>query len=137
MQQQPSRSQDHAAHTLKILLVDDHPDILLAMSKLLHKWGYSIVTANCVRTALEQADKDSFDLLISDLGLPDGSGLDIMRELKHRYALRGIALSGYGTEEDIRHSREAGFEAHLTKPVSFEVLRQAIHFFAPLPENQK
>jgi len=133
----PPSSLDHAERPLKILLVDDHPDTLLAMSKLLRKWGYSIVTADCVRAALEQAAKDSFDLLISDLGLPDGSGLDIMRELKHRYALRGIALSGYGTEEDIRHSQETGFEKHLTKPVSFQDLRQAINYFAPPPDNQR
>ena len=127
----PSSSLAPTERPLKILLVDDHPDTLLTMSKLLRKWGCSIVTADCVQAALEQAARDSFDLLISDLGLPDGSGLDIMRELKHRYALRGIALSGYGTEEDIRQSLEAGFEEHLTKPVSFQDLRRAIGERAP------
>ena len=127
----PPASPNHAARSLKILLVDDHPDTLLTMAKLLRKWGYSVGTADCVRTALEQAAKDSFDLLISDLGLPDGNSMDIMRELKHRYALQGIALSGYGTEEDIRQSREAGFAEHLTKPVSFQDLRQAIDRMAP------
>lgn len=110
----------------KILLVDDHPDTLQAMSKLLRKWGYSVATADCVRAALEVADKQPFDVLLSDLGLPDGNGMDIMREVKRRYALRGIALSGYGTEEDIRRSLEAGFDKHLIKPVSFQDLRTAL-----------
>ncbi|MFP5284955.1 MAG: response regulator, partial [Thermoanaerobaculia bacterium] len=61
-----------------------------------------------------------------DLGLPDGSGLDLMRELGARHGLRGIALSGYGMEEDVQRSREAGFETHLTKPVNLETLREAI-----------
>lgn len=65
-------------------------------------------------------------MLISDLGLPDGSGLDIMRRVKALYALHGIALSGFGTEEDIRRSLEAGFEEHLIKPVSVNILREAI-----------
>jgi CheY-like chemotaxis protein len=63
---------------------------------------------------------------VSDLGLPDGSGHDLMRELKSRYGLSGIALSGYGMEEDVHQSREAGFDRHLTKPVSIQVLAAAI-----------
>ena len=64
--------------------------------------------------------------MLSDLGLPDGSGQDLMRELASRYGLRGIALSGYGMEEDIRRSREAGFLRHLTKPVDLQVLEATI-----------
>jgi len=122
----PPGSLAYEERPLKILLVDDHPDTLLTMSKLLRRWGYVVATADCVRAALELADKEPFDLLVSDLGLPDGNGMDIMRELKRRYTMSGIALSGYGTEEDIRQSREAGFAEHLTKPVSFQDLRQAI-----------
>ena len=78
-----------------------------------------VETAGDVATALELAGRHPFDLLISDLGLPDGSGHDLMRELRSRgHTFPGIALSGYGQEEDILRSREAGFAAHLTKPVS-------------------
>ena len=63
---------------------------------------------------------------LSDLGLPDGSGLDLMRELAGRTALRGIALSGYGMEEDVRQSLEAGFAKHLTKPVNLQALQAAL-----------
>jgi DNA-binding response OmpR family regulator len=69
---------------------------------------------------------EGLDLVISDLGLPDGSGLDLMRQLSTQHSLRGIALSGYGTEKDIRASREAGFALHLTKPVDLERLRAAL-----------
>jgi CheY-like chemotaxis protein len=110
----------------KILLVDDHPDTLLTLAKLLRRWGYAVVTADGVHAALDQAGRNGFDLLISDLGLADGSGLDIMRSLKLRYRMHGIALSGYGTEEDLRKSRDAGFDVHLVKPVNAEVLRAAV-----------
>jgi CheY-like chemotaxis protein len=60
--------------------------------------------------------------VISDLGLPDGDGRTLMRELRDRYGLTGIAFSGYGTEEDRRESQEAGFAAHLTKPVTLDAL---------------
>ena len=93
----------------KILLVEDHVDTLLTMARLLRKFGYPVVTAVSVQTALDLAAGEPFDLLISDLELPDGSGLEIMRYVKERSGMRGIALSGYGTDEDIRQSREAGF----------------------------
>jgi CheY-like chemotaxis protein len=121
--QAPAKFQETS---FKILLVDDHPDTLRIMARLLQKWGYRVTTADCVAKALEQAASDNFDLLVSDLGLPDGSGLDIIRELKGRYGLRGIALSGYGTDDDLRESRLAGFEEHLIKPVSVDVLRTSV-----------
>ena len=113
-------------HFRKILLVDDHEATLQTLSRILRRWGYGVETAICVKEALDVAAKKPFDLLISDVGLPDGSGLDIMREVKKRYGLRGIALSGYGTEDDIRQSREAGFDEHLIKPISFTALRSSI-----------
>ena len=89
--------------------------------------GHGVAMAGDVTTALELADQGAFDLLISDLGLPDGSGHDLMRLLRQRgHTPPGIALSGYGQEEDIQRSREAGFAAHLTKPASRELLVEAI-----------
>ena len=115
----------------RILLVDDHEATLQTLSRILRRWGYGVETAICVKEALDVAAKKPFDLLISDVGLPDGSGLDIMHEVKERYGLRGIALSGYGTEEDIRQSRDAGFGEHLIKPISFTSLRSAIQRTVP------
>jgi PAS domain S-box-containing protein len=110
----------------KILLVEDHADTLRILSRLLQKWGYNVQCASSVATALELAAQESFDILVSDIGLPDGSGLDIMRQTKERYGLHGIALSGFGTDDDRRESREAGFDEHLTKPVGIECLRTAV-----------
>ena len=80
-----------------------------------------------MKQALESASSKNFDLMISDLGLPDGSGLDLVRELRRRGSkLKAIALSGYGREEDVKRSREAGFDAHLTKPVEVDTLIEAV-----------
>ena len=69
---------------------------------------------------------EDFDLLISDIGLPDRSGYDLMREVRSSRRLPGIALSGFGTEQDVNESRAAGFSEHLTKPINFEQLEKAI-----------
>jgi CheY-like chemotaxis protein len=79
-----------------------------------------------VSEARRQAAAQPFDLVISDLGLPDGTGIDLMAELSSAYGLRGIALSGYGMEEDIARGREAGFIAHLVKPVQIAELRRML-----------
>jgi CheY-like chemotaxis protein len=96
------------------------------MTRLLGKPPYVVKAANTLALALEIATSEDFDLIISDIGLPDGSGLELMRQIRDRYASCGIALSGYGMEEDIRKSREAGFVAHLTKPVDFQKLKVTI-----------
>ena len=114
----------------RILLVDDSPDTLRILSLLLRKWGHSVTVADCVRTALEAAARERFDLLISDLGLPDGSGWDIMRHVKERYHLHGIAVSGFGTDEDVRESHKAGFEEHFIKPLNFQSLRASVQRIA-------
>jgi PAS domain S-box-containing protein len=111
---------------LKILLVEDDGPTLRVMTRLLGKPPYVVRAANTLALALEIAGAEDFDLIISDIGLPDGSGLELMRQIRDRYASRGIALSGYGMEEDIRKSREAGFVAHLTKPVDFQKLQVTI-----------
>src|SRR5699024_1160308 len=100
---------------------------LRVMTRLLRGTGYVVRTAGSVREALAAAASgESFDLLISDIGLPDGSGLDLMCELRREYRMTGIALSGYGTDDDLRRSREAGFVDHLTKPVDVRRLEEAI-----------
>jgi PAS domain S-box-containing protein len=111
---------------LSILLVEDHADTAEAMADLLSLMGHRVTTAGTVAAALETARRERFDLLLSDLGLPDGSGLDVMRELSRTGGIPGIALSGYGMEDDVRRSHEAGFSKHLTKPVSMPALEAAI-----------
>lgn len=112
---------------LRVLLVEDHGVTAKMMKMVLTAEGHSVETAGDVATALEQASQNRFDLLMSDLGLPDGSGHDLLRELRVRgYNLPAIALSGYGQESDIRRSYEAGFAAHLTKPASRESVIEAV-----------
>lgn len=114
------------AQQVRILLVEDHPDTARTLQRLLERAGYVVEIANDAAVALELARKAAFDILVSDLGLPDASGGELMRRLRERSSIKGIALSGYGTEEDQRTSRMAGFEEHLVKPVDLVQLQQAI-----------
>jgi PAS domain S-box-containing protein len=105
----------------RLLLVEDHPDTLAVMTRLLRGMGYSVLTAANAGDAIAKVRTEPFDLLLSDIGLPDGSGLDVMRALReHRgeQHARGVALSGFGHDDDVRRSREAGFAEHLIKPVN-------------------
>ena len=114
------------AQSLRILLVEDHADTRRATARLLRLLGHQVADADGVSSALQTAGSGSFDLMISDLGLPDGSGLDLMRQIKRLYNLKGIALSGFGMDSDLRNSTEAGFDCHLVKPVPLEQLEAAV-----------
>jgi CheY-like chemotaxis protein len=109
----------------RLLVVEDHPDTLLVMARLLTSAGFQVTTASTVKEALHLAESNDFDLLLSDIGLPDGSGIDLMQQLKPK-GVRGIALSGYGLDTDFARSRQAGFEHHLVKPIDFQNLTQSI-----------
>lgn len=111
---------------LRILLVDDHADTCTALERLLALRGHHIATAHDVRSALESAERDPFDLLISDVGLPDGTGAELMTRLSAAGTVRGIAISGFGMDSDVQRSLNAGFSEHLTKPVNIEKLENAI-----------
>ena len=110
----------------RLLVVDDHKDTCLGMKMLLERRGYEITLAHTAEQAVTKANNEHFDLLISDIGLPGRSGYDLMRELHISKGLPGIALSGYGTEHDINKARAAGFSEHLTKPINFDRLDEAI-----------
>ena len=111
---------------LHILLVEDHVDTSAALAYVLEQEGYTVRCAHSVAQALETAAAEDVDVLVSDLGLPDGSGLDLMRAIRARKSMRGIALTGYGRREDLADTRAAGFDRHLTKPVDPPTLIAAI-----------
>jgi CheY-like chemotaxis protein len=111
---------------LKILLVEDHGDTARAMVRLLGSRGYQVQTAGTVATGIDAIERGKFDLLLCDLGLPDGTGLQLLERVRGSCQTPALALSGFGMEEDVRKCREAGFEAHLTKPVNFQKLEAAI-----------
>jgi PAS domain S-box-containing protein len=123
------------ARSLRLLLVEDHEPTLQVMTGLLEAAGHTVKAARDLASARRLAAEGELDLLVSDLGLPDGSGLDLMRELRERDGLRGIAVSGYGMEEDLRRSREAGFAEHLIKPINPDTLKAAIVRAAAAPEG--
>ncbi|MDP9097948.1 MAG: ATP-binding protein [Verrucomicrobiota bacterium] len=122
--------------SLQVLIVDDHAETLPVLFTLLSKRGYKVAAAVSFQRALEILEGERFDVLgavrcsISDIGLPDGDGKDLIRAAKHRQALKGIALSGFGMEDDRRNSRESGFDYHLTKPIEFQELESVLREIA-------
>ena len=119
-----------ALRTLDLLLVDDHADTRGVLSRLLTKLGHRVVTCESAGSALEILETSRFDALISDIGLPDRSGYELVIEAKCKQTLKAVALSGFGTEADIRRSAEAGFDYHLTKPIDFPALQTLLQQIA-------
>ena len=111
---------------LKILLVEDHPDTGMAMRRLLQARGHEVHLVSSVGSAVEGIDHDAFDLMLCDLGLPDGSGLEVVTHLRKRGVTPAIALSGFGMEEDLARCMRAGFDLHITKPVNVTQLETSI-----------
>lgn len=116
---------DGKAARRRVLLVEDHEDTLAAMAFLLGR-KYEVVTASTGKAARARAGEGVFDIVVSDIGLPDEKGYDLMAHLQKTHGLRGIALTGYGMEDDVQRSRDAGFIDHLTKPVEFVTLERAL-----------
>lgn len=110
-----------------IMVVEDHEDTLTLLQLLLERSGYTVQGATTVAEALEKLEHTRFDLLIADIALPDGTGLEIMRRARlHQPDLRGIALTGFGTQEDALCINQAGFETHLVKPIDAGQLKAAV-----------
>ena len=110
----------------RILVVEDHSDTLRSMKLLLNRLGYEVLGAENMTEALRIAEEQHFDILLSDIGLPDGSGLELLKRIRSIREVPALALSGFGMDEDIERSRDAGFSDHLTKPVSIDRLQAAI-----------
>ena len=110
-----------------ILVVEDHEPTRTTLAGMLKRRNYRVTTASSLAEARSAVNSTPFDLIISDLGLPDGTGYELMSELKKRGTIPGIALTGYGMAADIARTREAGFVAHLTKPVHAQSLEAALN----------
>jgi PAS domain S-box-containing protein len=126
----PARSGGGEQRSLSILLVEDHPDTSRALQRLLSSSGHEVHTAGAVAEAAELGRELDFDLLISDLGLPDGTGIELLQRLRAELdgsrRFSAIALTGFGMDEDVARTRAAGFDEHLTKPIDFQKLQAAI-----------
>ena len=133
---------DQSLAGINILLVEDHPDSARALTQLLSKQGYVVQTAGTVASALKAVAERPFDVLICDIGLPDGTGFQLMETVRKKSTTPAIALSGFGMEEDVAQSESSGFDVHLTKPVNFHNLEAAIrkliaHSNLPFSPNLK
>jgi CheY-like chemotaxis protein/anti-sigma regulatory factor (Ser/Thr protein kinase) len=122
----PSAKQKSKGAGAKILLVEDHEPTRNTLTALLLRRQYKIFAAASLAEARKIAGEEKIDLVISDIGLPDGSGYALMSELRDGFGLKGIALTGYGMEHDIEQAQTAGFVAHVTKPVRMELLEQVL-----------
>lgn len=122
----PAPQEAKAVRSMRILLVEDHAATAEMLARVLRAAGHSVMTANSMAAAIEAADSTPLDLLISDLGLPDGSGTDLLEKLRRARKIQAIAISGYGMQDDVDRSARAGFAAHLVKPITRELLLSEI-----------
>lgn len=111
----PPAAEPEAGLHARVLMVEDHPGAAMALRMCLEEYGYAVEHAASVAEALRLAQAQPFDIVLTDLGLPDGSGVDIGRALGARLPV--LALSGFGAESDLRSTAAAGFAGHLVKPV--------------------
>ena len=121
----PAPDEPAPPRALRILLVEDNKETLKFLVAILGRL-HTVRPAADLSSALELAAGEEFDLVLSDIELPDGSGLELMHELRKTRATPGIAMSGFGSDEDVRSSRSAGFAEHLTKPINYRTLEEAI-----------
>lgn len=118
---------------MRVLLVDDHMDTRAICAAIISNLGHSVEAVPTIAAALAATSRETFDLLICDIMLPDGIGYDLMRDLSARFGMRGIALTACHTAQDRARSRDAGFEAHLAKPFDIVALEKAMSQLA-MPE---
>lgn len=117
---------DSTVRPLRVLLVEDDAATCDALADVIRTMGHTVQTATTVKQTLVVAETHPFDLLVSDIGLPDGSGLDVMRWFRQHRPIPGIAVSGYGSDEDMKRSLDAGFVTHIVKPIPVSTLRWAM-----------
>jgi signal transduction histidine kinase/ActR/RegA family two-component response regulator len=126
----PSAPDAAAQARLRVLVVEDHVDTASMMARALKMEGHQVQTAHSVAEALRVAAAETFDVVVSDIGLPDATGYDLMTQIKERHGVKGIALSGYGMEDDLQRSNAAGFVEHLIKPVNLSELQAVLQRLA-------
>jgi PAS domain S-box-containing protein len=125
----PSKGQLDATEqvrSFRVLVVEDHADTARTLTRFLTMSGYTVKMAGTAAEALELASLESFDIILSDIGLPDMTGYELMKQIRSRSPMKGIAISGYGMDEDVRRSQDAGFSEHLVKPLDIIHLERAI-----------
>ena len=126
MSDDQTRAAYKSGKALRILVVEDHRETLQALSRLLTHFGHEISLADGVQSARDIIDSKKFDVVPSDIALPDGNGYDVISEAKRKQPVKAVALTGFGATADIQRGKEAGFDFHLTKPIDFHELRTVL-----------
>jgi CheY-like chemotaxis protein/anti-sigma regulatory factor (Ser/Thr protein kinase) len=121
-----SKGPKHPPKPLRILLVEDHQDTRHTLSRLLTHFGHQVVTADNIQKALDILASGSIDVLLCDIGLADGTGYEVISRAGENRPTKAVAITGFGTEDDIRRSREAGFDLHLVKPIDLHELQTVL-----------
>jgi PAS domain S-box-containing protein len=116
---------------LRVLLVEDHQDTRRTLSRLLTHFGYNVVTAANVEGAINIITANNIEVVLCDIGLPDGSGYEVAAQARSKGHIKTIALTGFGTEQDVQRSKEAGFDFHLVKPINFQELQTVLEQTSP------
>jgi PAS domain S-box-containing protein len=119
---EPTSASRKSQDKVRLLLVEDHSDTARALARLLENRGFTTKIASSIATALEAIGREEFDILLCDLGLPDGTGIDLIKKVRESRKTPAIALTGFGMQEDVDRAQSAGFDAHLTKPVNLQKL---------------
>jgi PAS domain S-box-containing protein len=120
------RSARRAAKPLRILVVEDHKDTRRTLTRLLTHFGHEVLAADNVHRALEIIGSGDIDVLLCDIGLPDGSGYEVISQARQKHPIQSVAITGFGTEEDLRRSKDAGFDHHLVKPIDLHELQTVL-----------
>jgi len=126
MARSPVMTAENELAPFKVLVIEDDEDTAILMTQMLNSMGHSIVKATSVASAVEILIRDKIDLIISDIGLPDGNGVSLIYAVRQFCDVPAIAITGYGTREDVERCLNAGFDKHITKPVVYELLGQTI-----------
>jgi DNA-binding response OmpR family regulator len=112
-------------------LVEDHADTAFALKRALGQSGHDVILASTVADAKALVSSGPFELILCDIGLPDGTGLDFMRHVRSFSQVPAVALTGFGMESDVKECLDAGFNLHLTKPINLQRLNEVIQTLAP------
>src|SRR6266581_9446889 len=121
-----SQAPQKQAKSLRILLVENHGDTRQTLSRLLTHFGHQTSVADNTQSALAIVQSQKFDVVLSDIGLPDGTGYDVISQVKRKQPIKAVAITGFGTDEDVRRGKQAGFDFHLVKPIDFHELRTVL-----------
>jgi PAS domain S-box-containing protein len=127
----PAVSVGNDREGLRILLIEDHEDTAQVLQNVLRGMGHEVETCSTVATACQKLHESQFDILLSDIGLPDGTGIDFIKAARKICQTPAVALTGYGMAEDVEECLQAGFDEHLTKPIDVERLEKTLSRVSP------